>query len=135
MSLETVRLFLHILGASVWVGGQIVLGAMVSVLREAGGDAARRAAQRFAQVAWPFFGLAVLTGMWNVMADSPGDHSTGYQVALMVKLLLVAATGVGAAVHGKATKPTVRGMTAGFGLLAGLAAMFVGVGLALSPAS
>ena len=74
-----------------------------------------------------------MTGIWNVMADSPSNHSSEYQVALMVKLLLVAATGVGAAAHAKATKPAIRGVTAGLGLLAGLVAMFVGVGLALSP--
>ena len=32
----TFRVFLHVLGASVWVGGQIVLGALVPTLRELG---------------------------------------------------------------------------------------------------
>ena len=32
-TLESLRLFLHVLAASVWVGGQLVLGALVPRLR------------------------------------------------------------------------------------------------------
>jgi putative copper export protein len=31
---ESIRLFLHVLAASVWVGGQIVLGGLVPKLRQ-----------------------------------------------------------------------------------------------------
>ena len=39
MTIDTIRIFLHILGASVWVGGQIVLGSVVSGLRREHRDA------------------------------------------------------------------------------------------------
>ena len=37
----TVRLFLHVLAASVWVGGQITLAGLVPGLRGLGADAPR----------------------------------------------------------------------------------------------
>ena len=33
VSWDTIRLFLHILAATIWVGGQLVLAALVPVLR------------------------------------------------------------------------------------------------------
>ena len=33
---DTIRLFLHVLAATVWVGGQLTLAALVPVLRKAG---------------------------------------------------------------------------------------------------
>ena len=41
----TVRLSLHLLGASVWVGGQIALGALVPVARQAGPEIPRALAR------------------------------------------------------------------------------------------
>lgn len=130
IGLETVRLFLHVLGASVWVGGQIVLMGLVPVARSAGPDVPRSIARRFELLSWPFFGLTVLTGIWNVASENPSDHSTGWQVALMIKLMLVALSGIGAAIHGRTQSAAARGATAGFGFLAALTALFVGVALA-----
>src|ERR1022692_1411034 len=53
VSWDTVRLFLHVLDATVWVGGQLTLAVLVPVLRTQGPDAPRRAARRFNLVAWP----------------------------------------------------------------------------------
>ena len=130
VDLETIRLFLHLLGASVWVGGQIVLMGLVPVARSAGPDVPRAVARRFEALSWPFFGLAVVTGLWNVMAENPSEHTTGWQIALMIKLLLVAATGVGAAVHSRTRSVPARAATAGVGFVAALAALFIGVALA-----
>ena len=44
VDLETVRLFLHVLAATIWVGGQLVLAALVPALRRAGSDVPRVAA-------------------------------------------------------------------------------------------
>src|SRR5262245_38368653 len=55
VSWDTIRLFLHILAATVWVGGQITLAALVPVLRRLGTEIPRAAARRFNQVAWPAF--------------------------------------------------------------------------------
>ena len=128
IDLETIRLFLHVLGATVWVGGQITLAALVPALRAAGTDVPKAAANAFNRIAWPAFGLLVLTGIWNVIAE--GDKGPAYEHTLMLKYTLVIASGVTAYVHAKAQS---RRMMAIFGALTGLTALatlFVGIMLA-----
>jgi putative copper export protein len=128
VDLETLRLFLHVLGATVWVGGQITLAALVPALRAAGTAVPKAAANAFNRVAWPAFGLLVLTGVWNVVAE--GDQGSSYQHTLMLKYALVLASGVTAFVHARATSRTAM---AAFGALTGLTALatlFVGIMLA-----
>lgn len=125
---ETVRLFLHVLAATVWVGGQITLAALVPVLRAAGAEVPKAAAQAFNRVAWPAFAVLLLTGAWNVLAE--GDKGAAYENTLMLKYVLVVASGVTAFVHARARS---RGTMALFGALTGLTALatlFVGVLLA-----
>ena len=129
VSWDTVRLFLHVLAATVWVGGQLTLAALVPVLRRLGAEIPRAAAQRFNQVAWPAFAVLILTGVWNVLAVR--SQSTGsYQTTLMVKLVVVAVSGVTAALHARAR--STAGLAV-FGTLTGisaLAALFLGILLA-----
>lgn len=128
IDLETIRLFLHVLAATVWVGGQITLAALVPALRAAGTDVPKAAANAFNRVAWPAFGVLVLTGIWNVIAE--GDQGSDYQNTLMLKYTLVLASGVTAYVHSKAQS---RRTMAIFGALTGLTAiatLFVGIMLA-----
>src|SRR3954447_6325946 len=84
---ETVRLFLHVLAATVWVGGQITLAALVPALRAAGTDVPRAAANVYNRIAWPAFGILVLTGVWNVVAE--GDKGPAFEHTLMLKYALV----------------------------------------------
>ena len=126
--LETVRLFLHVLAATIWVGGQLVLAALVPALRGAGADLPRTAARAFNRIAWPAFGVLLLTGIWNVVAE--GDRGGPYRTTLMIKLTVVAASGVTAFLHARATSR--RGMAV-FGALTGLtalAALLLGIVLA-----
>jgi putative copper export protein len=126
--LETVRLFLHVLAATIWVGGQLVLAALVPALRGAGAEVPRLAARAFNRVAWPAFGVLILSGIWNVVAE--GDRGAAYRTTLMIKLTVVAVSGVTAFLHARAT--TRRGMAV-FGALTGLtalAALLLGVVLA-----
>ncbi len=125
-TLDTVRLSLHILAVCVWVGGQFVVAAAVPVLREVGADATRLVARRFGQVAWPAFGLAVVTGIWSILT-LPSEQSFEYNVTLGVKLLLVVGSGVAAFVHQQTTSPALRGATGGLGLVSALGALVVGV--------
>jgi putative copper export protein len=125
-SIDTVRVFLHLLAAAVWVGGQLTLAGLVPTLRSAAPDAVRPAARRFAALAWPAFGVLVATGVWNLFEIDVVDTSTTYQVTLLVKLLVVAASGIGAAVHqiGRSTAAlAVGGALAGAGAIG---AMFLG---------
>ena len=125
VDLDTVRLFLHVLAAAVWVGGQITLAALVPALRAAGADVPRAAARAFNRVAWPAFGVLVLTGVWNVAAE--GDRGDAYQRTLLLKVLLVVASGATAWLHARAD---TRSAMAVYGALTGLTALatlFVGV--------
>jgi putative copper export protein len=129
VSWDTIRLFLHVLAATVWVGGQITLAALVPVLRRLGAGIPRAAARRFSQVAWPAFGVLVITGAWNLVAVNSQDHGS-YEVTVIVKLAVVAISGVTAALHARARSP---GGLAVFGALTGasaLAALFLGILLA-----
>lgn len=118
VDLDAVRLFLHVLAASVWVGGQLVLAGLVAALRSAGTEVPRIAARAFNRVAWPAFGVLILTGVWNIVAL--GDKGPAYRITLTVKLVVVAASGVTALLHARAT--TRRGMAV-YGALTGLTAL------------
>ena len=129
VSWDTIRLFLHVLAATVWVGGQITLAALVPVLRRLGAEIPRAAANRFNQVAWPAFAVLVVTGIWNIAAVHAQIHGS-YETTLVVKLIVVVISGVTAALHARARKPR---WIAVFGALTGLsalAALFLGILLA-----
>jgi putative copper export protein len=98
---DTVRLFLHVLAATIWVGGQVTLAALVPVLRRLGAEIPRAAARRFNLVAWPAFGVLVITGIWNIVAVRSQIHGS-YEITLWVKLIVVAISGVTAALHARA---------------------------------
>ena len=129
VSWDTIRLFLHVLAATVWVGGQITLAVLVPVLRRLGAEIPRAAARRFNQVAWPAFAVLVVTGIWNIAAVHT-QISGSYETTLVVKLIVVAISGVTAALHARARNPR---WIAVFGALTGLsalAALFLGILLA-----
>ncbi len=127
-SLATVRLFLHVLAACVWVGGQFVLGALVPTLRAVSPDGPRLAARRFNQIAWPAFAVLVVTGIWNLVSVNLTDTSTAYQVTVFLKIFIVALSGVGAFWHtnanGRRLALALGGALAGLG---GLVALFLGI--------
>ena len=129
VSWDTIRLFLHVLAATIWVGGQITLAALVPVLRRLGADIPRAAARRFNQVAWPAFAVLVITGIWNIAAVHAQVHGS-YETTLVVKLIVVVISGVTAALHARARNPR---WIAVFGALTGLsalAALLLGIMLA-----
>jgi len=126
VSWDTIRLFLHALAATVWVGGQITLAALVPVLRRLGAEIPRAAARRFNLIAWPAFAVLVVTGIWNIAAVH-AQIDGAYQTTLVVKLIVVAISGVTAALHARARNPR---WIAVFGALTGLsalAALFLGI--------
>ena len=124
---EAIRIFVHVVAVAVWVGGQIVLGAIVPALRRSNPDVLPNIAKAFSRVAWPAFGIAVFTGVWNMISVDSADTSDGWSAVLGIKMLLVVLSGVGAYVHQSASKPAIRGASAGIGLLMSLAAVLLGV--------
>jgi putative copper export protein len=126
VDLETVRLFLHVLAATIWVGGQLVLAALVSPLRRHAADSPGVAARAFNPVAWSAYAVLVVTGLWNIAAEWD-DAEEAWRTTLWVKLAAVTASGVTAFLHTRAT--TARGRAV-WGALTGataLLALFLGV--------
>lgn len=126
---EIVRLFLHVLAATVWVGGQLTLAALVPVLRRVGADVPRLAARRFNLVAWGAFTVLVATGVWNIFAVRDEIHGS-YRTTLVVKLVIVLISGLAAALHARARTPRALAVFGALTGIAALAALFFGVLLA-----
>jgi putative copper export protein len=126
---DTIRLFLHVLAATVWVGGQITLAALVPVLRRLGTEIPRAAASRFNQAAWPAFAVLIITGIWNIIAVRPQIHGS-YEATLVVKLVVVAISGVAAALHARARSPAGLTVFGALTAISALAALFLGILLA-----
>lgn len=120
-----VRIFLHVLAATIWVGGQITLGALVPVLRGYEG-LTKVTARRYNMIAWPAFLVLVLTGVWNITAAGTSDAA---QRTLDVKLVFVLISGLAAFLHTRATSKAGLAVWGAFGLIGALAALFFGVQL------
>jgi putative copper export protein len=129
-ALETVRLTLHVLAASVWVGGQIVMLGLVGPARQLGADAPKTLARAFARLAWPAYGVLVLTGIWNVTAVHYSSQDSAWKAVLMAKILVVVLAGVATGLHQRAS---TKGQLALWGSVAGtasVAALVMGILLA-----
>ena len=120
-----VRIFLHVLAATIWVGGQITLGALVPALRGYEG-VTKVAANRYNLVAWPAFAVLVLSGAWNISAGDMGDAA---QRTLEVKLVFVLLSGVAAFLHTRAKSKAGLAVWGALGMVGALAALFFGVQL------
>jgi len=128
-ALETVRLSLHVLGAAVWVGGQITVGALVPAARGLGEGAAATLARAFARVQWPAYALVVVTGFWNVSAVGAGQPSS-WKVVLGVKIAVVLLAGVAAFLHGRSKTKSGLAFWGAVTALSSIAALVMGVMLA-----
>jgi putative copper export protein len=129
VSWTTIRLFLHVLGAAVWVGGQITMVKLVPAIRGLDPEGPRIVARRFNVVAWAAFALLVVTGVWSLLVIDVGAQTTAWHASLGLKLLLVAASGIGAAFHAGARSTVVLAVGGAVALLAGLGAVLIGLQL------
>jgi len=128
--LVIVRLTLHVFAATIWVGGQFVILGLLPTVREFGEGAPRKIAQAFGRLSWPAFWLLVATGVWNYLAIDHANASASWNAVFGVKMILVVVAGVGTFMHTKATSPKSRGIYAGVGALASIAALALGVAIA-----
>jgi len=138
-------LWIHIIAACVWIGGQIVLGMIVPLLRS---DVRllRSVAFTFQNAAWVAFAALIVTGVVNVhdagiswtQLDSTPEGRT-----LSIKLFLVIVSGLAAALHAYWATPRLRtasvkvraiavGGLGGLSLAAAMAAALFGVAIAQS---
>ena len=99
ISWTTIRLFVHVLAAVLWVGGQLTLGTLVPTLRTLGEGAPKAVARRFNRFAWPAFGVLTFTGIWNALELDISIYPNSYQMKFGFKMTCYLITGIGAALH------------------------------------
>jgi len=126
IDVESLRLFLHVLAATIWVGGQITLGALVPVLRRAGADVPRAAARAFGRIAWGAFAVLVATGVWN-LASYDGTDRHGFAATISLKLVAVGLSGICAVVHSSAKSRLWLALGGAGAALFSLVALFLGI--------
>ena len=130
VSWDTIRLFLHVLAATIWVGGQLVLAALVPVLRRAESSSPRPHAGS-TRSPGPASRCSSSPGLWNIAATpAQVSHAAGYRTTLIVKLVAVAISGVTAALHIRSRTARGRAILGALTGLSALAALFLGVLLA-----
>ncbi len=126
-TLTTLRIFLHVLAAAIWVGGQFALAGVVPGVRQVAPEATKAVARGFAKVAWPAFTVMLITGMWGLMAIDTTTSSAAYQITLMLKITLAIVSGAAAAVHTVSTSKLALAVGGAAGLVTSLGALFLGV--------
>jgi putative copper export protein len=123
----TIRLFIHVLAATVWVGGQFALAGLVGTLRRQSAEAPRAAARAFARLAWPAFAVLVVTGIWNLMAIDLTNTTTSYQITVFVKITVAIASGVFVLIHSLGSTKLALALGGALGALCSLAALYLGI--------
>ena len=128
-ALDGIRLSIHVLAATVWVGGQFTIAGLVLTARTLGEGAPKALARAFGRIQWPAYAVLVVTGLWNVSAVHAGQPRS-WVIVLVVKIVVVALAGLSAYLHTRSS--TTRGLAI-WGALASLssvAALVMGVFLA-----
>ena len=88
------RLILHVLAATVWVGGQFTVAGLLPTIRTLGEEAPKKVARAFGRLLWPAYAVLVVTGFWNIGPSSVKDASSAWKTVLMVKIAVVVVAGV-----------------------------------------
>lgn len=130
-SLDVLRLFLHVASATVWLGGLATLAGLTPTLRRIDGEAPAKVTAAFAKIAWPAYGLLIVTGIWNILSlPTMSALGIGYQIALSLKILLAVASGFGAFVAWSPNAPQAAVPAArALATLGAAGALLIGVGL------
>ena len=129
-ALDTVRLSLHVVAATVWVGGQIVMTGLVGPSRAFGADAPKMLARAFARMAWPAYVLLLATGVWNVTATHYSSQGSAWKAVLMAKIVVVIVAGTAVYLHQRASGPAQLALWGSVGGVASVAALVMGILLA-----
>jgi putative copper export protein len=124
------RLILHVLAATIWVGGQFTVAGLLPTVRTLGEDAPKKVARAFARLLWPAYAVLVLTGFWNISALTVKDASSAWKTVLIVKIVVVAVAGIAVYLHQRATTKAAIAAWGAIGAVASVAALCLGVFLA-----
>lgn len=124
-----IRLSLHVLAATVWVGGQIVVAGLLPTVRSLGTDAVKRVARAFGRMQWPAYGVLLVTGIWNVVAVRSGQP-TAWDAVLGVKIGVVVLAGLAAYLHQRSKSTLWLALWGAVTAFASVGALVLGVLLA-----
>ena len=80
-------------------------------------------ARAFNRVAWPAYGVLLLTGIWNILAIGMNDLR---HPQIEIKFLLVIVSGIGAAVHIQGRSKAAIAIGGATASLCAVGAMYVG---------
>jgi putative copper export protein len=119
-AIDTLRLSLHVISASIWVGGQITMAGLLPKIRSLGENASKTLARAFRIFAWPSYFVLLATGVWNVFAIHLASADTSYKIALWTLIFFALLSGFAAYFHSISKK---KSWLAVWGSLAGLAAV------------
>src|ERR671919_2633381 len=107
--IEGLVVWLHLVAASIWVGGSIFLGVILSpMLKTITRNVEERivilikVGRRFSYIALPSLLVLVVTGIYNSKAfifDPDALYQTSYGIILMVKIAAVVATFIAYLIH------------------------------------
>ena len=123
----TIVFYLHLLAATVWVGGLITLAVTISGVRRVTDDRSVIGviARRFGVLSWTAMAVLVLTGLIQT-------SSYGWSGLLMVKAALVLASIILTVWHSLGARtqlPAIRGMIQGMILILALVILALAVAL------
>jgi putative copper export protein len=124
------RLILHMLAATVWVGGQFTVVGLLPTIRTLGEDAPKAVGRALGRLLWPAYALLVVTGFWNIGALTLKDASSAWKAVLMVKIAVVVVAGVAVFLHQRASTRRATAVWGAVGALASVGALGLGVFLA-----
>ncbi|HEV3266559.1 MAG TPA: hypothetical protein VG014_13620 [Acidimicrobiales bacterium] len=128
--LDGIRLTLHVLAATIWVGGQFTVAGLMPTVRGLGEDASKKVARVLAALLWPAYVGLVGTGIWNVSTFTFKDAPSAWKAVLMIKIAVVVIAGVGVFLHQRSTSKRGLAIWGSVGGTASVAALVMGVFLA-----
>jgi putative copper resistance protein D len=108
---EGLIVWLHLVAASIWVGGSVFIGVILSPMLNTITRTVEerivlliKIGRRFSYIAIPSFGILILTGIYNSKAllfEPSMLYQTSYGVILLIKIILVVATLIAYIIHVK----------------------------------
>jgi putative copper export protein len=129
-ALDGFRLILHVLAATIWVGGQFTVAGLLPTIRTLGDDAPKKVARAFSRLLWPAYAVLLVTGFWNIQAVSAQHGGTAWRTVLIIKIVFVLVAGVGVYLHQQSTSKVGLAVWGAVGAVASVIALCLGVFLA-----
>lgn len=127
---DGIRLTLHVLAATVWVGGQFTVAGLLPTVRTFGEDAPKAVARALARLLWPANAVLVITGFWNVSTFQVSSAPAAWKAVLVAKIVVVAAAGLAVLAHQRSSTTRGKAVFGAVGALTSVAALVLGVFLA-----